>query len=262
MIGRFYILTFLIYFFSGITLLSAQKFDTIFYDSGEYAIYTRNENGNIEGTVSYYDENHTLKKTIEYNNGTVDGISIVYSEEGKQLRRVPYKNGVLHGKDISYHPNGKIELIMPYKKGLMHGKSISYHSNGNIEWIRPHKNDKMDGQRIVRDSTGNLVNRKYTTLHESSKVKYTVNCEKGVPYGKFEMIRFDSTISFRGNFENGYPDGIFTYYDSEGNIESEDLYRMGKYISGVSYNKQNDADSLNKILGLMDKSWCLKSLQK
>lgn len=212
----------LIFLLSVTTLLNAQDLDTTFYDSGNYSIYTRNENGKIEGIVSYYNENHTLISTVEYKNRKIDAIWTFFNSEGKKNLSVSYKNNLMHGEAISYHPNGK------------------------IEWIKPYKYGKLDGQRIVRDSNGNFVNGNYTTTNVLTK--YTVNCEEGVPNGKFEMIRFDGTIALQGNYVNGYPDGIFTYYDSEGNIERKEFYKKGKFIKGGFNYYQNPVRAYTKLV--------------
>jgi len=211
------------------TLVSAQSVDTAFYDHGGYSTFTRNVSLKIEGMVFYHDKNHTLTSIHEYQNGVKEGIS------------------------TWYYPDGIIQIKIPYKEGVVHGEVISYHPNGRIEWIRPYKHGKMDGLRIVRDATGALVNGAYTTVSVGS-VNYTVKCVEGIPNGKFELTQLDGTIALQGQYINGCPDGIFTYFDSEGKVESKQFYKTGTYIKELGDNYEKNVKTYNRILNTDSKN--------
>lgn len=234
----------------------AQSIDTVYLQSSEYIYYVfeKDSAGNKVGPVAYYDKQDRLKMTVNYNetawyqyneNGFIHyGIfkrdrknKIInpvkfYDERDHLVMTQTYKKERLVQRTHFDTLGNKLQ-VNPYKKGELHGISYSYHTNGNVEWTKGYRNGKLHGERILRDSLGNLVTGEDRHRFPNSDSFMVTHCTDGRPHGRFELISQKNGLSYSGHYHHGFPDGEYTYYNSEGNITRIDLYKKGKFIKTI-----------------------------
>lgn len=191
--------------------LMAQRLDTVRTDEPGYrsVVLTRDKKGEPKGPVSYYDEHHVLRRTLEF------------------------KNGKLHGKAVYYYPTGLVWAEMPYRNGELHGVIRSFHRNGAIEAMKPYRRGKMHGERVLRDSTGALVNGEYVEPLPYDSVQVIQTCVNGRPHGRVVVARSGMTV-LEGNCENGRAEGVFIVYDRDGRAIRRDIYRKGRFVNSLA----------------------------
>lgn len=203
--GKYFVLAWAVFSLGG--PLTAQRRDTVWTEEPGYrfAVLTRDAKGTPQGPISYFDEQGSLRRTLEF------------------------KDGKLHGTAVYYYPNGIEWAVMSYRKGELHGVVRSYHPNGAIEAVKPYKRGKLDGERVLRDSTGALVNGEYVEFLPYDSVQVKQTCLNGRPHGRVLVTRSGRTV-LEGSCVNGLAEGIFTTYDKDGRATRRDIYRHGRFV--------------------------------
>ncbi len=209
--------------------LSAQQIDTTFFENGNYCVFKRRFGGEPINPIAYYNSAGTFIYTACYQGNVLHGPMILYDEEGKKTELIHFKHGLMHGTQINYYPDGQLQAINPFRKGKVHGNATSYHPNGNLEWTKAYREGQFYGERILRDSTGALFNGEYTTYFPKGGGQYTTTCINGRPHAPFTVLRPDGETGYTGNYNNGFPDGEFIFFDKAGAVYRKDHYVMGKF---------------------------------
>ena len=101
------------------------------------------------------------------------------------------------GSSVSYHENGQLEMRGNYKDGKDDGLWESYYENGQLEMRGNYKDGEPDGLREFHYDNGQLESR--------GNVK-------------------------DGRFGFGQEDGLWEYFDEEGNLTETQEWKDGELI--------------------------------
>ncbi|MCB0706827.1 MAG: toxin-antitoxin system YwqK family antitoxin [Saprospiraceae bacterium] len=129
-------------------------------------------------------------------NGKKHGLWITYHDSEKQIPAMiaNYVNGKLNGATSEYNNRGGLTSLKHYTNDVLNGRSILY-SNGRLVEVADYKDGELHG---VRSTYFERSDQKQTEVH----------------------------------FKDGKQDGTFRYYNEQGAIVMEYLYKDGEKISG------------------------------
>ena len=151
-------------------------------------------------------------------------VKVVSKDAGNNILEEGFiLDGAKHGTWVTYHPDHKIKSMTNYIDGKRNGAHIELTNRGQIELLVNYKNDDYHG--------------KY------SKYKFGRPQEMTYIDGKLEgeiRIYFNSGGKLQKliTYKNGVQDGPLKFYDEEGNVTLEYVYKNGEKVSGGMVEKK------------------------
>jgi len=156
-----------------------------------------------------------------YDSITIPGSESVkvvkQGDDGKVVETGYILNGNKHGIWTTYSPENKIKTIANYIDGKKNGTYLELSSRGQIELLITYTNDEYDGPY-----------GKYKFGRATEDMVYV----KGQLDGEFKTYFNNGKIQKLVTFKNGKQDGPLKYYDEEGNVTLEYMYKNGNKVSG------------------------------
>ncbi|MCK9612414.1 MAG: hypothetical protein PHR81_00220 [Bacteroidales bacterium] len=226
------------------------KYDikTEYYRNGKVKIVQSFKDDIPEGIRREYSQEGEITKSYIFKNGVVIGMGIVdesgykqgpwkeYFDNGQVEGEGIYANSLKQGQWNYYFRSGKIEQKGTYNKnGKPEGRWIWYYESGNVRREEYYKNGLYDGKHLeLSDSEKVIVSGEYVEGEEEGPWIYEVGDQKeegSYVTGKREgpwTYYTGEMINFAGNYTEGNPDGLHTYYWENGNIKQQGKYIMGK----------------------------------
>jgi uncharacterized protein len=131
----------------------------------------------------------------DYREGRREGRHRLFSESGRLERESTYLDGMLDGTETSYYPDGTVRLEMNFTRGQEDGKSVWYHESGEIARVTQTETEES-GRKISQE----------VLYYRSGEVKARV-----------------------GEIDDRY-EGKRVFYDKEGTVTDEDIYRDDECI--------------------------------
>lgn len=123
-------------------------------------VYRDNKKNGLE--MNWYNRTNCVKKEAYYYNGQLDGTVTFYNKNCKKEFVENYKNGIKEGLEISYYPNGNIKAEGYYKKGNLDGVYKVYTKAGKFDFESRTTNGPVDFEPVVEDTANNSVYRVLT----------------------------------------------------------------------------------------------------
>lgn len=128
------------------------------------------------------------------------------------------KNGTKEGAWYTYHPNGQIKSITNYSSGIINGPVMEFSNRGQLEKQTGYLNNELHG-----------IKAEYKFGRPTIESNYTKGNLDGVHK---EYFNNSEKVQKLVNFKNGKQDGIMQYFDEEGNVTLEYVYKNGEKVSG------------------------------
>ena len=180
-----YSVTFLMVVFFAIFLVSCNKTEKTYYNSGKLMEkYEINKDSLKDGTYERYFEGGALAEILTYYEGKQNGERIIYHESGKTESVCRYVNGLIQGGRKVFYQSGELKYESNYEDSKLSGLFVAYYENGNKKeevtfaddfengpFVEYHENGKIDwkGQYLNGenefgllenyDSTGILIKK-------------------------------------------------------------------------------------------------------
>ena len=195
----------LTFFLSLIIFSCTDRLDVISYNKVEIIRTSRDstyfKNGSLlNGLVKkIQDDKEILSFSVK--EGKIDGLYVEYYLSGSIKSQSNFKNGILDGKYSKFYENNLLMEEFYYKNGLMEGERILNWRNGNLKEKNFFKRGAMTGASEFYFSNGN----------------------------RRKIISFDV---------NGRRDGEWIDYNSDGKLKLKVVYKSGKVLDSVIYQKQ------------------------
>ena len=138
-----------------------------------------------------------------------------------------------------------------YKKGIKDGMFTYYNSIGRISKEINWKNGEKDGLRRFY----------YYNIEET---KYEIHYNKKEKEGEYRYWYKDVQLKVSGNYKNDKIHGKWKLFYKDGRTESEKLFKKGKLISEICYDKKGNKINCNSswLRKNVDERFDLKFLQK
>jgi antitoxin component YwqK of YwqJK toxin-antitoxin module len=173
------------------------------------------EKNKINGLVSYYYPNGSLKKEIPYEKGKAIGTGFIYALSDKRITAIlTYKNGQLVRQQ---------EINQIDQQNQKQGLWIDFYPNRNAKVEGPYLNDLKNGYWKYYQANGNLIRvEKWImgVLQEGAKeaakveIRRTLNPNTG-------------KLASKGAYRDGEPVGVHRQYNNEGEVISSKIYEEG-----------------------------------
>lgn len=160
-----------------------------FYRSGELKAQGSYKDDLKIGRWNYYFRDSTVEQTGSYQRGKADGLWEWFFPDGSILREEEYRFGLEDGSSIEYNDTGAV---------VAKGEYIDGYKEGSWEYII---NDHKE------------VGSYFEGLRNGTWKHYYLS---------------NGNLRFEGNFENGQPNGTHIYYYDNGQIK-----RRGNYLAGI-----------------------------
>ena len=180
-----------------------KMYQNLYVNNGEYKTYVE----------TFYNEKgklDTLTKNIEVKSNS-------YSKDRKK-----------YGRWIEYYPSGKIYKINNYKADRNHGLRIMWYENGQIKDSINYNEGRREGE--------------YKTWYEDGKLKKVCYYKKDMQDGPEITYHLNGQVERQGTYLNGSTVGIYSIYDSLGNLLFEVHSNTGRRMEN-SYNYRNGKTS-------------------
>lgn len=196
-----------------------------YYPNGNLKVERSYENGKLHGDIKEYREDGSLKKETQYQQGEIEGKYLETNEAGYTWIK-HHINGKLVGEYLEIAENGTVT-----KKGYYNDKSektgrwTSHDEDGTIQEDIGYLDGKLHGEK-----------RTYTDGHLYSLTEY----EHGKYSGKdLEYYSSIDQLRTEKNYADNQLEGPTKYYNNEGILYKEILYRKGKKVLEKTFDNKS-----------------------
>ena len=148
--------------------------------------------------------------------------AFLYDGTGNIVEEGEVLNGQKTGTWITYHNNGKLmaNTITNYVNGKKNGLYVFINDRNQMETIGYYLNDQQDGRWVSYKYTRRTTDKTYKNgkLNGFSRTFYDT--------GK------DGQVQEESEWKNGVQDGIYRYYQEDGTMIMDYLYKDGQKVEG------------------------------
>lgn len=177
-----------------------------------------------------YEKNDILLILSSYKNFKHSELIVnVYERDIiKEIYYVNPENNFKEGKYISYYKNRKVKQISIYKNNEKNGFSLLKDSENNMTEFSHYKNGYKHGRckyfvgtiKIICNYFEGYLNGKFESYIDDiifEQIHYIENYQNG----KYLRYHYNGKLKEKGNYKNDMKEGLWTYYDLEGNLIEE-----------------------------------------
>lgn len=221
----------------------------------------------VDSATTFY-ENGRPNMELFYVNGELDGGFREYFESGQLYGTGSYKAGKRFGEWTYYYRNGQIQRQGTYnQEGKAEGIWRYFEEDGRPDRVLNFKNDDLFGEQKFYGNSGLLI-RTAQAIAGSKYIEETNHDSTGNVIAKFGNPKGNYKVSNKeergfkrveGQYKNGLMDGTWTWYYSNGMVESMSEYKEGTrdgqtkeysprgvLLEETQY-KQGDKDGLERV---------------
>lgn len=157
-----------------------------------------------------------------FTEAAMSGSNAVYNEKkngaGGMSESGFTVNGKKNGPWMTYHEkNGRIKTMTSWVDGQLNGPTLTFSDRGQIEIKSEYKAGQFDG--VVE-------------TYKFGRVEKSTPYVNGKIQGLYEEFNQKGKLLKQIEFNNGVQDGAMKYFDDEGNITVEYIYKNGEKVSG------------------------------
>lgn len=228
----------------------------------ENGIYSwKDANGKpMNGEYIFLKNDFNVTKEASFDNGKYSGVILTYDEDGRLNQKSNYVQGKHDGLTVEY--GYSYVMKTNYRNGLKHGVFTKYNFESrlildSVNYV----NDEMDGLQQKRWEDGEHAKYTYVKGKLHGKVETYYKLQNGKDYLQSEEY-----------YVYGAKNGLFTLYDSLGNLVNEQNYkydkrygqsifydgaritskvvfRMGETVKSTSFDKEGNIESESVLEG-------------
>ena len=138
-------------------------------------------------------------------------------EEGYQV------DGKRTGAWVTYHPGSDIpQTVTNYVEGKANGIYMEFNERGQMRMLASYRNNKLHG---------------YWAKYRFGRPTMEANYKDGELHGSvYEYDIGTGAVQKEITYANGVLDGPYRYFDEDGNITIEYVYKNGKKVKGGAVN--------------------------
>lgn len=237
-----------------------------YHENGNSSSIAKYSNGYLNGESISFFKDGSLKSKITYVDGQVEGYAIKYYAKNKLLLEGVLKDDEFVGKGVKYkyYDNGNIEYKREFKGEQFHGEAIFYYKNGNVKVSSHYVEDYKIGtyKKFFKDGTleefgeniGTDKNEKWRTYFENGQLKKLEYHYNGKRSGiaEFYKIKYGKHyLESKGSYFNGYQNGVWYTYESNGEIKSKITYKNGDRIKSIYATKLFFKNNTSKTVSII-----------
>lgn len=188
-----------------------------------------------DGTWNVYKENGALDYIQEYTNDNTPN-KIEYYYPDKTIRGIEYTiEDMNEGEVTYYHRNGILYLAGNFVKNQKEGDWKYFNQFNKLVGHEFYLNDKPNGYQIHFHSDGKLFRELYYLEGVLSKLISYDTLGNSIQEIKFDtntidvnLLSFDGKTEMKGTYKNGFKNGKFISFFSDGTISLEQSFLFDK----------------------------------
>ncbi|PLX13585.1 MAG: hypothetical protein C0597_11490 [Marinilabiliales bacterium] len=192
-----------------------------------------------------------LSEGIVLPNGWEEGNWVFYHENNVKRAVGKFTMGKKTGTWTYYYPNGKVQQTGSYTTDKLTGIWRWYYETGELLKEEYYIYGKLDGESVEYSVLGEIIAKgNYIENNKEGIWSYVVGDQKysgryvmGFRDGIWESYYLEEeTLSFKGKYLQGNPEGKHEYFYPDGTLKEEQFYNEGKKIR--SWSKYNEKGEL------------------
>jgi len=204
---------------------------TKWHENGNKAMEGSYKNGELEGMATTWHENGTKAREGSYKNGESEGMATTWHQSGTKATVMFYKAGKLEGTYTKWHLNGAKAVEGAYKNGQLEGPVTTWYENGTKAAVMFYSggkqvfedDPKLDDAKVLKKLLSEAV-----VWESLDKNELTGSYDKAAdsePYtGWFKKLHGNGKAALLGSLKDGKPDGLWTWWDENGDKVDERRY--------------------------------------
>ena len=185
-------------------------------------------NGKPEGYWRNYYPNGVLKSEGWRKNHLLDSTWVFYNEDGSLQSQINYVADKREGESIQYR-EGTVAIIANYENGVQQDYTVELYATGEVKTKTFYNQGKAEGKAyeyapdgriitLLEYADGNLKSVDRINRYDSNQLKQ----------GKWIEFHANGVVAEEGIYQSGERNGIFKFFDKEGNLLRMELYRNGQ----------------------------------
>jgi len=199
-------------------------------------------NNQIDGTRITYDSNN-FKIVSKWENGVQNGEVITYDENGNLLNKYFVKSGVIDGVFRIFYETGNIAEKLYYKDGKLRGRQYKYYNEKNklasYEDCYFINNKKLCFSKTLFKKNQELVHQKLGVLVDEQQDSIFTKGEDAHFNFKVVGADYDFTKIIIGDFTKDF--------SIEGSVELDTIYRTDNLDFSLSINTSETGSFVNRF---------------
>lgn len=198
----------------------------LFYPNGALAARGFMRENKPDGYWITFYESGIKKSEGNRKNFELDGLWIFYDSLGAVVRIIEFRDGLKHGKYVNYE-NGFIKDSCIYLHDTIFAKKYTF-EKGSLKFVHSYSKGKENGDAFEFDSTGNIITvLKYTDGAVTRQLKINRKNNNGFLDGMYMSFYDDFKVKEEGMYSQGIKNGIFKYYNTNGELIRSEIWRNG-----------------------------------
>tara|TARA_B100000809_G_scaffold250009_1_gene281991 strand:+ start:1428 stop:2033 length:606 start_codon:yes stop_codon:yes gene_type:complete len=182
-----------------------------------------------DGTYKDYYKNGQLRIQYIIKNGNADSTHLFYYKNGQLKSSTNFDNGHFHGTNTEYNEKGDTTIIEKYRNDtLLVYKQMTYYPSGQL---------KYEQIRIFPTDSKSNPFLKSATNEINLIVKYDLNKSiKELPNtATVRKYHKNSNLKSLSYTVNNVLEGVFEYYDKNGQPTKTETWKKGKKLVNIIY---------------------------
>lgn len=204
----------------------SERISEIHDQHGHLLVRIASWNGMKHGDVRFFHPTGEVLRTGRYTRDRREGRWLTFAPDGTLLSDLRYKNGRLEDTCRYWSAGGRLLSEEVYRNGVRHGPSRRWFADGKPRSQVAYDHGKPIGayRRYVRDgdttANGSVIEGEY---------------HHGMCQGIWYTFTGDGRKMSEGRFKDNLRVGTWMYWDREGTLRREEIYRNGALQRTLSH---------------------------
>ena len=193
--------------------------------------------GVTEGPIEFFDDDGNLESKMTLKDGKENGPWESYYKGNLEIRG-NMKDDKEHGTFEYFTEDGELERRVEYRNGLYNGSYEVFYENGGVKSRDYFTNGKKDRNSETYYENGKMESKTnnetgfFTSQYENGHIKNRGTIKDGqYLHGLYEQFHENGKLKMKGEKNKGKNDGIWEYYDKEGNLTQTEKYKDGEVLN-------------------------------
>lgn len=188
------------------------------YEDGRAEKIAHYHKGVMNGDLTLYYPNGSLKGTCSFAHGKRNGKMVVYYEDGLKSEEATYVEDKLVGDVVRYYPKNIRAQLVPHEEGVPHGHAMEWYESGGLKASR-----RFDRGLLNSDGKNPAV----IIYNEDHGIQEVQDFQQGEPVGVHLKYHPNGKESYKVAYKEGKRDGRELFFSQEGKLLGEGFYQLG-----------------------------------
>ena len=150
----------------------------------------------------------------ETPDGVIDGWKASFWPGGRRALFAEYRRGLPHGWVSTWDEQGRKRAEGHWVDGLRSGRATEWYPSGHVSSTVRYRDGVRDGRQLLYYENGQLMSQ--------------AEFKGGVQHGPVVARYRDGVKQVEGAYRNGRADGVWSYWDTSGALDTTILWHAGR----------------------------------